>query len=52
MSGVPSGPPDAFEDDFEADERQCVPFSVEEYMSRPVVSRLADSVARLCSPLL
>lgn len=40
------------EDDFEADERQCVPFSVEEYMSRPVASRLADSMARLCSPLL
>ena len=40
------------EADFEADMRHCRPFSVEEYRARPVPSRLADSVARLCSPLL
>lgn len=40
------------EADFAADERRCVPFTVEEYKARHVVSRFADSTARLCSPLL
>jgi cardiolipin synthase len=40
------------EADFEADERNCIPFSVQEYKARPFPSRLADSMARLCSPLL
>src|SRR5690606_27055913 len=40
------------EEDFAADEQRCVPFTVEEYKSRHVVSRFADSAARLCSPLL
>jgi cardiolipin synthase A/B len=40
------------EADFEADMAHCVPLSVEEYKARPLPSRLADSMARLCSPLL
>jgi cardiolipin synthase len=40
------------EADFEADERHCVQFSVDEYKSRAVPTRFADSMARLCSPLL
>ena len=40
------------EADFEQDERRCVPFSVDEYRSRNVLTRFADSTARLCSPLL
>lgn len=40
------------EADFEADQQQCLVFSVDEYKARPFPSRLADSMARLCSPLL
>jgi cardiolipin synthase len=40
------------EADFEADMQHCVPFTVEEYAARPAASRLADSTARLFSPLL
>ncbi|MEX2272499.1 MAG: cardiolipin synthase [Vicinamibacterales bacterium] len=40
------------EADFAVDEQHCVPFSADEYVRRPVPSRLADSMARLCSPLL
>ncbi|MDQ3071156.1 MAG: cardiolipin synthase [Acidobacteriota bacterium] len=40
------------EADFEADILKCVPFSVREYKARPMVSRFADSMARLFSPLL
>ena len=40
------------EEDFEEDERKCVPFSLAEYKARNVVTRFADSTARLCSPLL
>jgi cardiolipin synthase len=40
------------EADFEADELKCVELSVDEYMARHVPTRLLDSVARLCSPLL
>ncbi len=40
------------EADFEEDLRHCVPFSVSEYEARPLPSRFADSMLRLCSPLL
>lgn len=40
------------EADFEADCEHCVPFSEHDYKRRPVPSRLADSMMRLCSPLL
>ena len=40
------------EADFKRDLEKCVPFSVAEYKSRPVLSRLVDSTMRLCSPLI
>jgi cardiolipin synthase len=40
------------EADFEADCERCEPFSERDYKRRAVPSRLADSVMRLCSPLL
>lgn len=40
------------EADFENDMRSSVPFSFEEYRARPYHTRLADSMMRLCSPLL
>ena len=40
------------EADFLADEATCTPFSVEEYQARHLPTRLLDSFARLCSPLL
>ena len=40
------------EADFEADELKCVELSVDEYMARHLPTRLLDSIARLCSPLL
>lgn len=40
------------EADFLADQEHCTRFSVAEYRARPVMSRFADSTARLCSPLL
>ncbi len=40
------------ERDFVADEAHCLPFSADEYESRPAASRFVDSTLRLCSPLL
>ncbi|MGH9320600.1 MAG: phospholipase D-like domain-containing protein [Vicinamibacteria bacterium] len=40
------------ERDFEEDQRHCVPFSVSVYEARKLPRRFADSVMRLCSPLL
>ncbi|HEY8368002.1 MAG TPA: cardiolipin synthase [Thermodesulfobacteriota bacterium] len=40
------------EADFAEDLRHCEPFSASAYEARPLVSRFADSAARLCSPLL
>ena|SRR5687768_14531351 len=40
------------EEDFLADEAKCTIFSVDEYKARHLPTRLLDSVARLCSPLL
>jgi cardiolipin synthase A/B len=40
------------EADFEADEKQCVPFSAEKYAAQHRASRFVDSTLRLCSPLL
>lgn len=38
--------------DFEADLQHCVPFSASEYEARTIPTRFADSLMRLCSPLL
>jgi cardiolipin synthase A/B len=40
------------EADFEADEKQCVAFSAEEYAAQHRTARFIDSTLRLCSPLL
>ncbi len=40
------------EADFKRDLEKCVPFTVADYKSRPVVSRFIDSTMRLCSPLI
>jgi cardiolipin synthase len=40
------------EADFFADQENCVPFSAGEYERRAGMSRLVDSMLRLCSPLL
>lgn len=40
------------EADFKSDLEKCVPFTVGEYKSRPVLSRFVDSTMRLCSPLI
>jgi cardiolipin synthase len=40
------------EEQFTRDLADCVEFSLEEYLERPLLTRLRDSVARLFSPLL
>lgn len=40
------------EADFRADMQNCVDFSVAEYDEQPAMTRLLDSMMRLCSPLL
>ena len=40
------------EADFKRDLEKCVPFTVADYKSRPLISRFVDSTMRLCSPLI